>query len=82
MAFSDGDAQTLLLFEKSLNKDSKRRLLSGCLKIPFTIDLRQKVEKFVAVSAGKFIEFVEQHITLKLTRSYPEEFYCCGGAVF
>ena len=50
---SDGDAQTFLLFVKNLDNDSRIRLLTGCLKIPFNIDLRQKVEKFIAVSVRK-----------------------------
>ena len=52
-ASSDGDAQTLLLFVNNLDNDSQIRLLMGCLKIPFNIDLRQKVEKFIAVSVRK-----------------------------
>ena len=47
---SDGDAQTLLLFVKNLDNDSRIRLFTGCLEIPFTIERRQKVENIVAVS--------------------------------
>ena len=53
LASSDGEAQTFLLFVKNLDNDSRIRLLTGCLKIPFNTDLRQKVEKFIAVSVQK-----------------------------
>ena len=53
LASSDGDAQTFLLFVKNLDNNSRIRLLTGCLKIPFDIDLCQKVEKFIAVSVRK-----------------------------
>ena len=53
LAFGDGDTQTFPLFVKNLDNDSRIRLLTGCLEIPFTIDLRQKVEKFIAVSVRK-----------------------------
>ena len=53
LASGDGDAQTFLLFVKNLDNDSRTRLLTGCLKIPFNIDLRHKVEKFIAVSVRK-----------------------------
>ena len=53
LASSNGDAQTFLLFVKNLDNDSRIRLLTGCLKIPFDIVLRQKVEKFIAVSVRK-----------------------------
>ena len=53
LASSDGDAQTFLFFVKNLGDDSRIRLLTGCLKMPFNIDLRQKVEKFIPVSVRK-----------------------------
>ena len=53
LASSGGDAQTFLVFVKNLDNDSRIRLLTGCLKIPFNTDLRQKVEKFIAVSVRK-----------------------------
>ena len=53
LASSDGNAQTFLLFVKNLDKDSRRRLLAGCLKVPFNIDMRQKVEKVIVVSVQK-----------------------------
>ena len=58
LASNDGDAKIFPLFVKNLDNDSRIRLLKGCLKLPFNIDLRQKVEKFIAVQLGKFIEFV------------------------
>ena len=42
---SDDDAETLSLFLRNLDNDSKIRLLNGCLKILFNIDLLQNVEK-------------------------------------
>ena len=45
LASNDGDAQTFLLFVKNLDNNSLIRLFTGCLKIPFNIDLRQKVRK-------------------------------------
>ena len=53
LASGNGDAQTFLLFVKNLDNDSRIRLLTGCLKIPFNIDLCQKVKKFIAVSIWK-----------------------------
>ena len=53
LASSDGDAQTFLLFAKNLDNNSRIRFLTGCLKIPFNISLRQKVEKFIALSVWK-----------------------------
>ena len=53
LASSDRDAQTFLLFVKNLDNDSRISLLKECLKIPFNIDLCQKVEKFIAVSVRK-----------------------------
>ena len=53
LASSDGDAQTFLLFVKNIDNDSRIRLLTGCLKIPFNIELHQKVEKLIAVSVRK-----------------------------
>ena len=53
LASSDGDALIFLLFVKNLDNDSRLRFLTGCLKIPFKIDIRQKVEKFIAVSVRK-----------------------------
>ena len=50
---SDGDAQTFSLLVKNLGNDSSLRLLKGCVKIPFNINLCQKVEKFIAVSVWK-----------------------------
>ena len=49
LASSDGDAETFLLFMKNQDNDSRINLLTGCLKIPFNINLRQKMEKFIAV---------------------------------
>ena len=49
----DGDAPAFLLFVKNSDNDSRIRLLMGCLKILFNIDLRQKVEKFIAASVRK-----------------------------
>ena len=51
----DGDAQTFSLFVK--------RLLTGCLKIPFNIDLRHKIEKFIAVSVRKIYRIRRTRIT-------------------
>ena len=53
LASSDGDAQTFSLLVKNLGNDSPLRLLKGCVKIPFNINLCQKVEKFIAVSVWK-----------------------------
>ena len=50
---SDGDAQTFLLFMENVDIDSRIKLLMGCLKIPFNIDLSPKMEKFIAVSVRK-----------------------------
>ena len=47
LASGDGGAETFLLFVKNLDNDSRIRLLTGCLKISFNIDLHQKVEKFI-----------------------------------
>ena len=69
LASSDGDAQTFLLFVKNLDNDSRIRLLTGCLKIPFNIDLRQNVEKFIAVSVRK----IYQNKTFNFTRACREE---------
>ena len=63
LASSDGDAQTFLLFVKNLDNSSRIRLLTGCLKIPFNIDLRQKVEKFIAVSVRKNYRIRRTRIT-------------------
>ena len=53
LASGDVDAQTFLLFVKNLDNNSQIRLLTGCLKIPFNIDLRNKVEKLITVSVRK-----------------------------
>ena len=59
LASSDGDAQTFLLFVKNVDNDSRMRLHAGCLKIPFNIDSRLKVGKFIVVSVRTFIDFVK-----------------------
>ena len=56
LASGDGDAQTYLLFVKNLDNNSRIRLLTGCLKIPFSINLPHKVEKFIAVSVRKIYQ--------------------------
>ena len=84
MASSDGDAQTFLLFVKNLDNNSRIGLLTECLKIPFNIDLCQRVEQFIAVSVRKIYRIRQtrkarlglthtQYETLNLMCSYPEE---------
>ena len=85
VVLASGDAQTL--FVKNLDNDSRIRLLTGGLKILFNINLRQKVEKFVAVAVQKIYRIrrtriarlgrhKEQYENLNLTCSYPEEAWC------
>ena len=62
LASRDGDAQTFLLFVKNLDNDSRIKLLTGCLKIPFNIDLRQKVVRFIAVSVRKIYRIRQTRI--------------------